>query len=141
MRFLKNKGFTLLELLVVISIIGILVAMGAVAYSTAQKKGRNAKRIGDMKAMQAAFEQYYASAGAYHDSEATMVGAVGLTLPVEIKPNHNAYYYDTQPTLYLVCAYLECDLGSNCSQGNFQEGVGFTNTGTNRSVFCAKNLQ
>jgi len=55
-----EKGFTLLELLIVIAIIGILVAMGTVSYSTAQKKARDAQRRADLKAIQNAFEQYYA---------------------------------------------------------------------------------
>ena len=59
MKTVKN-GFTLLELLIVIAIIGILVAMGTASYSTAQKKARDATRRGDMKAIQNAFEQYYA---------------------------------------------------------------------------------
>lgn len=53
----KIFGFTLLELLVVISIIGILVAIGAASFSVAQRQGRNAKRRGDMKAVQNAMEQ------------------------------------------------------------------------------------
>jgi prepilin-type N-terminal cleavage/methylation domain-containing protein len=56
----NNKGFTLLELLVVISIIGILVAMGSVSYTTAQKKGRDSKRKADLKAIQNAMEECYA---------------------------------------------------------------------------------
>ncbi len=58
-----KKAFTLLELLVVIGIIGILVALGTVSYSTAQKKARDAKRKNDLKAIQNALEQYYSVCG------------------------------------------------------------------------------
>jgi prepilin-type N-terminal cleavage/methylation domain-containing protein len=58
-KFSVKSAFTLLEMLVVIGIIGILVGMGAVSYSTAQKKARDAKRKQDLKAIQNAFEQYY----------------------------------------------------------------------------------
>ena len=58
-RFSIKSAFTLLEMLVVIGIIAILVGMGVVSYSTAQKKARDAKRKQDLKTIQNAFEQYY----------------------------------------------------------------------------------
>jgi prepilin-type N-terminal cleavage/methylation domain-containing protein len=58
-----QSAFTLLEMLVVIGIIGILVGLGAVSYSTAQKKARDAKRKQDLKAIQNALEQYYSVCG------------------------------------------------------------------------------
>jgi len=54
-----GKGFTLLEMLVTIGIISVIVSMGFVSYSTAQKKARDAKRKSDLKAIQNAMEQYY----------------------------------------------------------------------------------
>lgn len=53
------RGFTLVELLVVISIIAILSAVGLVIFSGVQKSGRVAKRIQDLKAIQTALEIYY----------------------------------------------------------------------------------
>lgn len=49
-----------MELLVVIAIIGILTSVAAASYATAQKKTRDTRRINDMKAVQNAFEQYFA---------------------------------------------------------------------------------
>ena len=54
-----RKSFTLLEMLVVIGIIAILVSMGFASYSTVQKKARDSKRQGDLKAFQNAMEQCY----------------------------------------------------------------------------------
>lgn len=54
-----KKGFTLLEMLVVIGIIAILVSLGFASYSTVQKKARDAKRKGDLGAMQKVLEQCY----------------------------------------------------------------------------------
>src|SRR3990167_6962697 len=59
----KNWAFTLLELLVVIGIISVLVGLGTFSYSTAQKKARDAKRKGDLHAIQNALEQYYSVCG------------------------------------------------------------------------------
>lgn len=55
----KCFAFTLIELLVVIGIISILLTVGAVSYSTAQKKARDAKRKSDVSSIRSAFEQYY----------------------------------------------------------------------------------
>lgn len=55
----RKLGFTLLELLVVIGIIGVLVSLGISSYSTAQKKARDSKRKSDLRAIQSCMEQYY----------------------------------------------------------------------------------
>lgn len=56
----KNKGFTVVELLVSISIIGILSTIVFASFSQARKKARVAKRISDMKQIQVALGYYYA---------------------------------------------------------------------------------
>ncbi len=53
-----NKGFTLVELLVVIAILAILVSISISVYSNAQKRGRLAKRIADLKGVETALELY-----------------------------------------------------------------------------------
>jgi len=54
----KKSAFTLIELLIVISIIAILVAAATVSWSTAQKKARDGKRKSDLKSIQQALEIY-----------------------------------------------------------------------------------
>ena len=54
-----KKGFTLIELLVVIAIIGILSSVVLASLNTARKKGRDARRIADLKQLQLALELYY----------------------------------------------------------------------------------
>ncbi len=56
--FGKNKGFTLIELLVVIAIIGILSSIVLASLNTARVKGRDAKRVADIKQIQTALEMY-----------------------------------------------------------------------------------
>lgn len=55
-----QKGFTLIEILVVIGILGILatVALVAINPAEAQKKARDAGRLQDMATLQSAIEEY-----------------------------------------------------------------------------------
>ena len=65
-----KSGFTLIELLVVISIIVILITMGMTSFSTAQRKGRDAKRKADLREIKNALEQYYTICGLVYPTPA-----------------------------------------------------------------------
>lgn len=60
-----NRGFTLVELLVVISIIGLLSTLAVVALQGARVKSRDAKRVADIKQVQTALELYASEKGVY----------------------------------------------------------------------------
>lgn len=60
-----NKGFTLVELLVVMAILGILVALVAGNFRTAQIRGRDAQRKSDLKELSHSLELFYADYGRY----------------------------------------------------------------------------
>lgn len=62
---MKKSGFTMIELLVVIAIIGILMTLGLGSYTKSLSRGRDSKRIQDMKEAQKSFELYYSLNNTY----------------------------------------------------------------------------
>jgi prepilin-type N-terminal cleavage/methylation domain-containing protein len=68
LKKVTQKGFTIVELLIVIVVIGILAALVITTYNGIQQKGRNTERTTDLKAMQGQLEAYYAQNGAYPDT-------------------------------------------------------------------------
>lgn len=66
---LKNKrdqrGFTIIELLIVIVVIGILALLVITTYSGIQAKARDTKRQTDLQALQSKVEEFYATNNYY----------------------------------------------------------------------------
>ncbi|MBU2036271.1 prepilin-type N-terminal cleavage/methylation domain-containing protein [Patescibacteria group bacterium] len=60
-----NKGFTLVELLVVMAILGVLVTLIGTAFRTAQARGRDAQRKSDLKQIANALELFFNDYGFY----------------------------------------------------------------------------
>ena len=75
----RNRGFTLIELLVVIAIIGILSSVVLASLNTARQKGRDARRISDVKQIRTAMDLYYDSAQSYPLSIGTASSSVLVT--------------------------------------------------------------
>jgi len=101
---LNKKGFTLIELLVVIAIIGLLSTVAVVALNSARQKGRDAKRIGDIKQVQAALEMYLNDCSQYPATlttganngcpAGTTLGTFMASIPTApTPPAGNAYTY------------------------------------------------
>ncbi|HUO50135.1 MAG TPA: prepilin-type N-terminal cleavage/methylation domain-containing protein [Candidatus Paceibacterota bacterium] len=61
----RTRGFTLIELLVVIAIIGLLASIILASLDSARKKGRDARRIADLKQLQLALELYQDASGTF----------------------------------------------------------------------------
>ena len=107
MRKNNQQGFTIIELLVVIVIIGILVALALPNLFAAQARGRDTDRKNELKNAQQQLENYFNDNGEYPDDWAVVVtdadGRQG--------PRNDAYTYvvavDNQS--YTLTADLEND--------------------------------
>ncbi len=61
----KQQGFTIVELLIVIVVIGILAALVITTFTGIQKRARNTERETDIKALHGQVEAYFAQQGRY----------------------------------------------------------------------------
>ncbi len=68
----NNKGFTIVELLIVIVVIAILAAITIVAYNGIQQRGRDSARYAAAKAIVKAIELYKVDKGVYPPSDGTL---------------------------------------------------------------------
>jgi prepilin-type N-terminal cleavage/methylation domain-containing protein len=60
---MKPKGFTIIEILVVISTIGLIASILLVAMNSSVKKGRDARKISDLKQITNALQLFYEKTG------------------------------------------------------------------------------
>lgn len=74
----RNQGFTIVELLIVIVVIGILALLVITTYSGIQAKARNSKRQTDIASLQTQLEAFFSQNG-YYPSLTDMNGAAWLT--------------------------------------------------------------
>ncbi len=61
----RNQGFTIVELLIVIVVIGILALLVITTYSGIQAKARNSKRQTDVQSLQTQLEAFFSQNGYY----------------------------------------------------------------------------
>ena len=139
-----KKGFTLLELLVTISIIGILVGIGSVSFSTAQRKGRDSRRQADMTAIQKSLEECYALTTSYPASVTTggsitcSTQTVMNLVPADPKPGSSYTYTVNAGTTYCLCALME---NTGSGNANSAGSGGSCSFGGTKNYFCVSNQQ
>jgi general secretion pathway protein G len=75
---MSKKGFTLVEILIVVFIIGLLSSIVLVGLGSFRARGRDARRIADLHSMQNALELYFSKAGIYPDMTANSASEWGV---------------------------------------------------------------
>ena len=131
-------GFTFIEVLVVVTIIGILSTLGMISYSEFVKQSRDAKRKGDLENIRGALEMYKSKNNLYPLTAAVVIGsslcdpAPGgcgqgtyiQKIPGDPKSAIYTYYYSSATGVdYVVGAYLEQGSTSSCGINNCGTGV------------------
>lgn len=136
----KNAGFTLIEIMVVMAIIGVLAAISVGSYRSSQIKARDAERKNDLKQIANSLEVYFNDKGQYPAnsldnkingciSEATCdwddewIDENGTTYMVALPGDSRSYlnyYYESDGTSFQIYARLENDLDNDVptSAGN-----------------------
>ena len=109
-----KKAFTLIELIVVVTIIGVLLTGGVVSYTSLNKSSRDARRKSDLEQIRAALEMYRstnnfypAGAGKADNILGDLIGDPKYIETIPLDPKDAAsyiYYYESFPA--------GCDNGS-----------------------------
>lgn len=100
----SRDGFTLVEVLIVIAIIGMLSSIVMANIDNARSKARDTKRKQDMSAIQTALEIYYVDNNSYPSTsmlwrgQCTGAGNFGLSGPNGYVPNLAPTYIPSLPT-------------------------------------------
>lgn len=112
--FRRRAGFTMIELLVVISIIAVLSAIGVASFTGSQKRARDARRQADLEAVRSALELYRADnpVTGYPASTAPLSPTYMSAIPVDPR-TQAAYPYVGGGTTYTLCATQEVILPAN----------------------------
>ena len=115
-----SKGFTIMELLISVSIIAILIAIGIASYATLNKRSRDTKRKSDLEQIRSALEMYRADNGFYPAAgDGSWVAASSLTDPlVGLTPALVPTYLPVVP-LDPTSAQVYMYRSTNSSDGNY----------------------
>lgn len=134
-----KKGFSLVELLVVITIIAILSVVAYTAVGGQTVKAKNSRRLSDTNTIQQALELYFVKNGSYPVNLADMGKDIVSRIPTD--PGGDSYEYRRGDAIgtgssktYVLVATMESEIDDSLSTywvGNDDDFIfpGFTGTG------------
>ena len=130
MGALRKKSFTLIELLIVMGVISLLASVLVIGIPRGGRKGRDTKRISDLKQYAISLEGYMNANDLYPDSSGSLIalcGVLGMSSCEDDPSGVSQYQYvvSAQRTSYYIYSLLEnpSPTGGNnyyvvCSNGN-----------------------
>lgn len=141
----SNKGFTLIELMVVVTIIAFLAVIGIVSFTNVQAQARDGRRRADIDAIGTAMEANRDPVTGYYKQCATNASTIYANGalpadPINTSYNNVTYQYTTSTcdtangTTYTVCALLEK------GNGNSSSNTAINTSGT-LSFYCRASQQ
>jgi general secretion pathway protein G len=105
-------GFTLIEILVVVTIIVLITAAGTASYAVISKQSRDAKRKGDLEQIRSALEMYRSNNDTYpiNGSLSNLIGPPVYiqSIPTDPKDPIYTYYYYSVDSTGAACTVIPC---------------------------------
>lgn len=144
MRSANKKGFTLIEVLIVVSIIGLLSSVILVGLGGFRSRGRDARRVTDLKSLQNGLELYYTKSGEYPvNLDALLSAGIGVNkIPKDPTTQVNYLYsLSNSRQSYIVAATLDASSGDTMFNDSYQGGVsGYSGSVTSCAppVYCVQ---
>lgn len=112
-----KKNFTLIEILVVATVIGLLSTVISISYSQLTKESRNNRRKTDLEQLRSALEMYRSNNDVYPDSLSFLTTPTIYiqSIPTDPKaPIYNYNYTKISDIDYVLGTYLE-GVNSSCA--------------------------